>query len=67
MAVTSVNLREACDEYVRKRGQMGTRKAAAHVMHTYGITSSELSAALSDRGLLLAQGMHIDAPMAEVV
>lgn len=58
--IVNDNLREACIAYARKRGQMGARKAAAHVMQEYGVTSSELSAALADRRLLLSQGADID-------
>jgi hypothetical protein len=61
--VTSANLHEACIEYVGKREQMGARKAAAHVMQQFGVTSSELSAALADEGLLLVQRIHADDPM----
>ena len=63
----SDHLREACIEYVRKRGQMGTRKAAAHVMQQFGVTSTELSRALADRELLLAQNRDADAILAEAV
>lgn len=53
-------IREAVIDYCRRRGQMGPRKAAAHVMQTFGITSSQLSAALADEKLLLAQRSHAD-------
>lgn len=62
--VVSENLREACIEYVRQRGQMGTRKAAAHVMQRFGVTSTELSHALADEGLLLAQKLDAEKPPA---
>ncbi len=62
MSVTE-QLREACIEYVRLRAQMGNRKAAAHVMQAFGVTSTELSAALTDDGLLLAQSADADAPL----
>lgn len=54
---------EACDEYVRLRTQMGFRKAAAHVMQKYGVTSSELSEALLDRDLLAARRVDADKPV----
>lgn len=65
MSVVSDHVREACIEYVRKRGQMGSRKAAAHVMLAFGVSSMELSAALADRGLLLSQRTHIDERLPE--
>ena len=57
---TTQQITEARDEYARLRAQMGFRKAAAHVMQKYGITSTELSAALRDADLVSARVVHAD-------
>lgn len=62
---TNDHIREACIDYLRLRGQVGFRKAAAHVILKYGVTSSELSAALADQHLLVSQGADVDARMPE--
>lgn len=49
------NIEAAATEYLAKRTQMGSRKAAAHVIQTYGITSSQLSSWLYEHGQLLSQ------------
>lgn len=50
-----MDLELAIQDYLAKREQMGARKAAAHVIQTHGVTTSELSQALAERGLLLKQ------------
>jgi hypothetical protein len=55
---------EARDEYVRLREQMGFRKAAAHVMQKYGVSSTELSASLHDAGLVKARVVDADRAVA---
>lgn len=54
-------LREACIDYLKRRGQMGSRKAAAHVIHEFGVTAWELSEYLADYSLVLAQGADTDS------
>jgi hypothetical protein len=49
------NLTRAAAEYLEKRDQLGARKAAAHVMQTYGVTSLALSERLRANGQLLSQ------------
>jgi hypothetical protein len=55
-------LQLAADEYLVKRTQMGSRKAAAHIIQTYGITASQLSGYLSERGMLLVQSERRATP-----
>ena len=49
------NINHAVDEYLIKREQLGARKAAAHVIQTFGVTALDLSNVLNERGLLLVQ------------
>lgn len=55
MDTNDLSLTHAANEYLDKREQMGARKAAAHVMQKYGVTSSQLSEYLRDHGMLLKQ------------
>lgn len=48
------NLGNAADEYMTLRDQLDARKAAAHVMQKFGVTSLALSECLRDRGKLLS-------------
>lgn len=48
-------LDRAAAAYAAKREQVGPRKAAAHVIQEFGVTASQLSAAVAKRGLLLKQ------------
>jgi hypothetical protein len=43
----------AVEDYVRRREQMGPRKAAVHVIQEYGITAGELAEALRTEHQLL--------------
>lgn len=58
MDTNALSLTHAANEYLDKREQMGARKAAAHVMRKYGVTSLALSEHLRDRGKLLNQQQH---------
>ena len=59
---TREHIREAVIAYCKRRGQMGSRKAAAHVMQEYGVTSSELAEALADERLRLIDRSSADEP-----
>jgi hypothetical protein len=48
-------IKNAAESYLSRREQMGPRKAAAHVIQEFGVTSHELSAYLAANGLLLRQ------------
>lgn len=56
------NLKRAADDYIVKRDQLGSRKAAAHIIQTYGVTATELSAFLSEQGMLLVQNERRGTP-----
>lgn len=45
----------AAEDYLTRREQMGSRKAAAHTLQEFGVTSHELTAYLAEHGLLLSQ------------
>lgn len=67
--MSQANIENAVNDYVERRTQMSSRKAAAHVMQTWGVSSLELAEALRNRGLLLVQlgTPSVDEPQTEAV
>ena len=55
-------LKLAADAYIAKREQLGPRKAAAHIIQTYGVSASDLSQYLNTHGLLLVQNERRATP-----
>ena len=53
--MSDLHMQRAAEDYVIRREQMGARKAAAHVIQEFGVTSHELSAYLAEHRLLLQQ------------
>jgi hypothetical protein len=56
-------IREAVIDYYKRRGQMGARKAAAHVMQEYGVTAAEIGKAVAEDRLLYVKPTDADATL----
>lgn len=59
---TREQIREAVIDYYQRRGQMGARKAAAHVIQTHGVTAAEIGEAVAEGRLLKVTPRDADAP-----
>jgi hypothetical protein len=63
MSATREHIREAVIAYYERRGQMGARKAAAHVMQEFGVTAADIGRAVAEDRLLYVKPSEADKPL----